>query len=248
MRSRGPRRLAIGLLLGTLAIGLACGGDDAMPTPPQVPGVTEPLPDMITAPHFIDAYPLHGDVLAQPPPRVVLNFNFNLYQDSSITVTRDGAPVELGPVVISEEALSMEAALEADPGDGVYQVDYTACWPDGSCHEGKVAFMVDSATLASYVDLRGTDELTIQMVDGKLFNPSRMIISPGTRVTWLNEDLVAHFVNTDPHPSHNVLSNLNSLAINPGEIYSYTFTEPGAWGYHCSAHFNLGMVAQVVVK
>lgn len=248
MRSHRPWRLAMGLLLGTLAVGLACGGADATPTSPQGPGESVSLPDMITAPHFIDAYPLQGDVLAQAPPRVVLNFNFNLNQDSTITVTRDGKPVEVGPVVISDEALSMDAALKNDTGDGVYEVGYTACWPDGSCHDGRVAFTVDGATLAGYEDLRGRDELTIRMVDERRFDPPRIIISPGTRVTWLNGDLVAHFVNADPHPSHNVLPGLNSLAINPRESYSYTFTEPGAWGYHCSAHFNLGMVAQVVIK
>lgn len=84
--------------------------------------------------------------------------------------------------------------------------------------------------------------------DGVRFEPPRIIVSPGTTVIWVNDDPVVHFVNTDPHPSHNVLADMNSTALRQGESYSHTFEEPGAWGYHCSAHFDLGMIAQILVK
>ena len=216
--------------------------------PPAVGSQVSPLPNMIVAPHFVDVYPVHGDVLVQAPSEVLLNFNFNLHQDSAISVMRDGQPVSVGTLSISSNSLSMRTSIEGDAGDGVYQVDYKACWPDGSCHEGSTTFVVDGDTVAEYVDLRGQTEVTVNMMDEKLYDPPRMILSPGTKVTWLNVDAVAHFVNTDPHPSHNLQEEQNSLAINPGETHSYTFAAPGAWGYHCSAHFNLGMTAQVLVQ
>ena len=106
---------------------------------------------------------------------------------------------------------------------------------------------MDGATLSQYLDLRGQPEVTVHMRGGERFDPARVIMSPGTTITWTNDEDNLHFVNTDPHPSHNVLSDLNSSVIRQGESYSYTFVKPGAWGYHCSAHYNLGMTAQVIV-
>ena len=208
----------------------------------------KPLPNKIVAPHFIGSYPNHADVLAQSPEKVVLNFNFNLHPDSSISVARDGEEVSLGPLAISPSELSMQMPIKAGPTDGIYEVKYKACWPDGSCHEGSTAFMVESASLAGYEDRRGQPEVTISMTEEDRFDAAQIVVSPGTTVTWVNNASVGHFVNSDPHPSHNVLGELNSTNLSPGESFSYTFQEPGAWGYHCSAHVNVGMNAQILVK
>ena len=186
------------------------------------------VPDSIVAPHFVDSYPFHGDVLAEAPQVVVLSFNFNLHDDSAIEVSREGEAVSLGPLMISDNRLSMRADLQADAKDGVYQVSYKACWPDGSCHEGSVAFIVDGSTAQQYEDLRGRPEVTVYMREGPRFDPARIIISPGTKVTWTNEDSSAHFVNSDPHPSHNVLGDLNSFDLRNGDSYSQTLTDLGA--------------------
>ena len=204
------------------------------------------LPDKIVAPHFINSYPAHGDTLVQAPEVAVLNFNFNLHDRSSIAITRDRAAVSLGPLAIAEDQLSMRVPLEG-PGDGVYEIVYEACWPDQTCHEGSTAFIVDGASIGEYQDLRGQSSVVVMLKDTS-FQAPRIVISPGTTVTWENGDTAVHFVNTDPHPSHNVLVGLNSTPLEPGDTYEYTFEDPGAWGYHCSAHQNLGMIAQVVVK
>ena len=238
--------MALPVALVLLAV--ACGEEAATPTPESGQATSMTFPNKIVAPHFVDSYPTHGDTLTQLPQELVLNFNFNLHADSAITLTRDVESVDLGQVTITPNQLSMRASIDEATRDGVYQADYDACWPDRSCHEGSIAFIVRSPDISEYQDLSGQSEITVRMKDEKLFDPARMVLSSGTKVTWINDDEVAHFVNTDPHPSHNVLGDLNSLAINPGESYTYTFEEPGAWGYHCSAHYNLGMVAQVVVK
>ena len=206
------------------------------------------LPNRTVAPHFVDSYPLHGDVLAQSPDVVVINFNFNLNPASSMTVTRDGEDVSLGAVSISDNALSMRSPVLGSPADGTYHVEYSACWPDGSCHEADFGFVVDAKSVEDYVDLSGRPEVMVHMRDGQRFDPPRIIISPGTNVTWVNDDPFVHFVNSDPHPSHNVIAGLNSAALERGHELSYTFNEVGAWGYHCSAHYNLGMTAQVLVR
>ena len=185
-------------------------------------------------------------MLAKLPEEVVLNFNLN--PNSDITLTRDGEHGAIGSVAISSNQLSMRAPITEISTDGVYRVSYSACWPDGSCHEGSIAFIVDATTIGEYKDLRGQSAVTVRMTDELRFDPARIIISPGTAVTWINGDSTIHFVNTDPHPSHNVLEDLNSSNLNQGDSYTYTFKVPGAWGYHCSAHYNLEMVAQVVVQ
>ncbi|MSQ26164.1 MAG: hypothetical protein EXR49_07885 [Dehalococcoidia bacterium] len=57
-----------------------------------------------------------------------------------------------------------------------------------------------------------------------------------------------HFVNTDPHPTHNGLPQLNSTALKKGESYAFTFSSPGIFPYHCSAHVPEGMTGQVLVQ
>lgn len=264
------KRLQFLILLPFFAVAMmglvaACGDDETTPAPvtvndtppagteapPPAPTQSETaltLPDKIVAPHFINSYPAHGDILAQVPNVAVLNFNFNLESNSFIRANWNGESVPLGPLTISADQLSMRVPFAESGTDGVYQLTYTACWPDRTCHDGSVSFLVDGGTLDQYQDLRGQAEVTVHMKDGLSFDPSHIIISPGTTVTWVNEANVIHFVNTDPHPSHNLLDEQNSSSLNPGDTYTYSFTEAGVWGYHCSAHQNRGMTAQVIVK
>lgn len=204
------------------------------------------LPDQLFAAHFVDSAPKHGDAFAQVPEKVVINFNFTLSDVSTIAVLKDDKPLTVGKVAFAANLLSMSATLPKDAGDGLYLVKYKACWPDKSCHEGQFAFKVDSKMGKAYVDMTGKNEVTIRLKDVK-FNPSLVIVSKGTKVTWINDDPVTHFVNTDPHPSHNYLPALNSLGIKQGETYAFTFDRPGEFAYHCSAHVPDGMTAHIIV-
>ena len=257
MRSRSILLAPIAVSILAIGIVAACGEDEAAPTavpaaaasaPASTGASTASLPDKIRAPHFINSFPAHGETLAQTPEVVVFNFDFNLNPGSAIDISLDGQQVDSGPLNISDSELSMRVPLEQRGANGVYKTDYKACWPDGSCHDGTVGFIVDGTVSSQYVDLRGQAEISVPMKDGFRFEPARMIISPGTTVTWVNDSADAHFVNSDPHPSHNVIEDLNSSRINPGESYTFTFEEVGAWGYHCSAHFNSDMIAQVIVE
>ena len=115
---------------------------DAMMDKEDGDAMAQKLPDKIRAPHFVDSDPEHGETLAQLPDALVLNFNFSLHSDSSIALTRDGGPVSLGPVTISDDTLSLRAQILDGSADGIYQANYRACWPDQSCHDGSIAFIV----------------------------------------------------------------------------------------------------------
>ncbi len=204
------------------------------------------LPDNLIAPHFVDSSPGHGEKFAQVPPAIVLNFNFNLNQNSAINITRDGQQVSTSRVEFAANQLSMRTSVTSASEDGVYQVDYKACWPDGSCHDGRLAFVIDAAAMSNYQDIRDEDSITVRMSDLK-FAPANLIVSSGTKIEWINDDSAVHFVNTDPHPSHNLLSDMNSFDLEKGESYSFTFNATGEWGYHCSAHFPQGMTGRIIV-
>lgn len=243
-------RLSLGMLtlIVLTFVATACSGEEPSPKPAantQKDGAK--LPDQFFAAHFVDSYPNHGELFAQVPDRAQIDFNFTLSEVSSISVIKDGKPIETGKLTLGPRNLTMLATLPGMAGNGSYLVKYKACWPDRSCHDGQFAFTVDGATTATYLDMTGKSEVQVDLKALK-FQPSNIILSKGTRVTWTNRDSVPHFANTDPHPSHNVLAGLNSLTLNEGQTYSFTFTEPGEWGYHCSAHFPQGMVARVIIR
>ncbi len=70
----------------------------------------------------------------------------------------------------------------------------------------------------------------IVSIKNNSFYPSTENITVGTKITWVNNDTVAHTVTSD---SGNLL---NSGNIAPGQSFSFTFTKPGPVIYHCSIH------------
>ena len=63
------------------------------------------------------------------------------------------------------------------------------------------------------------------------FAPATMTVRAGEEVTWVNEDDTPHTVlGTDPG------SPLKSPALDTGDKYSVTLTQPGTYRYFCSLH------------
>jgi len=54
-----------------------------------------------------------------------------------------------------------------------------------------------------------------------------MQVSVGTTVTWVNNDTVQHTVTSDT-------ALFDSGPIEPGAKFTYTFTQAGAFAYHCT--------------
>lgn len=200
----------------------------------------------IKTPHFLDSFPKHNETFSQTPKVVKINFDFDLGGKSNIKVTRAGKTVVSGKTEIAKDDLSMQAPLK-ESGDGTYTVTYRAYWPDGSYHDGRFSFNVSSKTISGYTDLTGRPEVTVEL-KGLRFVPAKIIISKGAKVTWINKESVKHYINSDPHASHNVITDFNSRGLDLNDTYSYTFTLNGEWAYHCSAHYKDAMLGRVVVK
>lgn len=77
---------------------------------------------------------------------------------------------------------------------------------------------------------RGKTEFQGTEVDKFTFSPSNVTVTAGTRVVWTN---------VDPSNQHTVTSDgglFDSGILAPGESFTFTFTAPGTYSYHCSIH------------
>jgi plastocyanin len=196
--------------------------------------------------HYESNAPGHGSVLAGVPVNVVIDFNFDLAEPSTISISSNGKEYGVGDTNIDDNKLSMRRNLDPQAPDGLYTVTYKACWPDSSCHDGSFQFAIDHQQAANFIDKREQAEITIKMSEIK-FQPENLRITKGTKVTWVNDDSVDHFVNTDSHPAHTHQRDLNSRSLKAGESYSYTFSTAGLYPYHCSAHAE-NMVGNILVN
>jgi plastocyanin len=68
------------------------------------------------------------------------------------------------------------------------------------------------------------------------FGPQIVTVKTGMTVHWTNQDSEAHTVTSDAGA-------FNSPVLQPGASFSFTFTKPGTYSYHCSIHpFMTGKV------
>lgn len=196
--------------------------------------------------HFESSTPVQGAVLPSPPVNVVVNVNFDLLPKSSMSVTSGGKDYGAGPTTVDANKLAMRRKVDPSAPDGLYTVAMTACWPDGSCHDGTFQFAIDRRRAAGFVDLRGQKAVSVDLAQ-IAFSPADIRISRGTRLTWKNTDNVEHYVNTDSHPGHTYYPAQNSLILAKDDTYTLVFDEPGVYPYHCSAHADT-MAGTVLVE
>jgi len=69
------------------------------------------------------------------------------------------------------------------------------------------------------------------------FQPRRLVVKPGTRITWVNRD-------GDPHTVTSTKGRaLHSQALDTGKRYSVVVRKPGTYSYFCKIHpFMHGVV------
>jgi plastocyanin len=86
-----------------------------------------------------------------------------------------------------------------------------------------------------------TSELIVQIKDFE-FVPAELTIPVGSTVIWVNTGATVHTtvasVDGDKYWDSNIM--------NPGDTFSFTFTEPGTWDYICGIHPD--MKATIVVE
>lgn len=79
------------------------------------------------------------------------------------------------------------------------------------------------------------------------FSPDKLTIQPGDTVTFVNAQEDQHdvmFVNVPKAVDEMIMSPLHKKE---GDKFSYTFTVPGTYQYHCHPHEALGMKGTLIV-
>ena len=87
----------------------------------------------------------------------------------------------------------------------------------------------DGSHSHSTTDAEEVDEVTIS---NYAYQPTKITVKVGTKVTWKNEDSVAHTVTTE----RSAPLAFDSGLFNKGESFSYTFEKPGQYDYLCTPH------------
>lgn len=73
------------------------------------------------------------------------------------------------------------------------------------------------------------------------FKPQKVVVKPGTEVTWTNEDTAIHDVK-DTSP----LNTPKSKEMAKGETFSITYDSPGTYSYICGIHQYMTGSVEVV--
>jgi len=75
-------------------------------------------------------------------------------------------------------------------------------------------------------------------IENYTFSPSNLTVTPGTNVTWINNQNVNHRI---------VIQGLvNSSILQTGQSFTYTFSNIGIYDYSCSIHPN--MKGKIIVQ
>ena len=84
----------------------------------------------------------------------------------------------------------------------------------------------------------GAESAQIEMSDD-VFKPAQLTVPVGTKVTWVNRGTKAHTVVGNDKLFDSGLVDVNGQ-------FSYTYTSPGNYPYHCAPHPK--MLGLIVVK
>jgi plastocyanin len=97
-------------------------------------------------------------------------------------------------------------------------------------------------------DMRGHAAVEIDAKSNQ-FTPAAVIVDVGTKITWRNDDTVAHNVEKSADGlDFGGAFGADASAFNPGESYSFTFTKAGTFPYTCTIHTLMNGTVQVVAK
>lgn len=97
------------------------------------------------------------------------------------------------------------------------------------------------ATLANRTDRPAAVVPQRVVIDNFTFDPHRLTVAAGTKVTWINRDDVPHTVTSPARPRL-----LDSSTLDTDQSFSHVFTAPGTYDYYCTVHPK--MTGQVIVK
>ena len=78
-------------------------------------------------------------------------------------------------------------------------------------------------------------------IDNFRYNPPTLVVTRGSKVTWVNQDDVPHTVTSTADPRA-----FDSKALDTDGRFSQVFEAPGTYEYFCAVHPK--MTARIIVK
>jgi plastocyanin len=113
-----------------------------------------------------------------------------------------------------------------------------------------------SAETTETTPAEGGGGTTVDMNDQLTFEPKRIEVAAGEKVTWENVGKVGHTVTADKSKAADPslvsipagTREWDSGFVNEGQSSSRTFQKPGTYRYICIPHEGAGMVGTVVVR
>lgn len=90
-----------------------------------------------------------------------------------------------------------------------------------------VAACGGGATAPPYSEPAPPSEGAEVIIEGFAFEPAILTIAPGTTITWINQDSVAHTV---------AIAGVESPSLDKGDSWSYPFDTAGTFDYSCGIH------------
>ncbi|MDD1679762.1 MAG: hypothetical protein LUO93_11345 [Methanomicrobiales archaeon] len=236
MSSRSNLLIALMMVI-TIALAVfsaGCTSSAPQQTPPQTPAGVTFLPARNVS-RLMDVTPPAGAIYPGVPLNIVIDVEANLTDSSSMSIQQSGK--EYGTThMVDDNRVTLRRYMDQAAPDGLYTVTYTACWESGgSCEDGMFQFAIDRSFSSPYTDWRGQSAVTIH-IQNETKNPRYVIVSPGTNVTWVNDDPVAHTADSDSHMTHSYYPDLDSGLIEPGASFSHVFDQAGVYPTHCSEH------------
>ena len=105
----------------------------------------------------------------------------------------------------------------------------------GSCAPGDVSKQQGIFKLEGIQGIVGQDQSSsanIVTIQDYSFQPSTLTVPKGTTVTWHNQGSVDHTVTSDTN-------GLFDSRVSPGKGFTFSFSTPGTYNYHCSIHTSM---------
>ncbi len=78
------------------------------------------------------------------------------------------------------------------------------------------------------------------------FSPASVTVNTGDTVTWVMNSSIPHTVTSGENCATD--GRFNSGTLNPGQSFTFIFTEPGNVPYYCIPHCGQGMTGVVTVE
>ena len=105
-----------------------------------------------------------------------------------------------------------------------------------------MTFTTPATSAADVVTISmGSAALTSCEQTGTCFKPDVLYVTPGTSVTWKNDDLISHNVSYGAPVSSSPSIFAGNMA--PGQSFSYTFANPGIYPYYDKSYpWEIGFV------